>query len=309
MSSLSHDEIRQARKMDLLTYLRSNDPGELVRVSGDTYCLRSHDSLRISNGLWCWHSRGIGGKSALDYLIKVRGYPFPKAVRTILRLPEADMPITPPPPLKPKHLLMPELNDTTDAAVSYLKSRGIHSVILDHCLEHRLILETKNHHNVLFIGYDAQGIPRQASLRGIVGSYKGEVTGSDKHFGFHLSPRSASADLHVFESAIDLLSYATLELFEARDWQRDHLLSLSGVYATQRRDAVPIGLERFLKEHPEIQTVHLHLDNDETGRRATDAITTGLSGKCNIIDELPTWGKDVNDQLCHRIGIRKEIER
>ena len=93
MSSFSHDEIQQARKMDLLTYLRCNDPGELVRVSGDTYCLRSHDSLRISNGLWCWHSRGIGGKSALDYLIKVQGYPFPKAVRTILRLPETDIPI------------------------------------------------------------------------------------------------------------------------------------------------------------------------------------------------------------------------
>ena len=309
MSSLSHDEIEQARKMDLLTYLCSSDPGELVHVSGDTYCLRSHDSLRISNGMWYWFSRGIGGKSALDYLIKVQCLPFPKAVRTLLKLPEAEASTAPPRRLKPKQLLLPELNNTTDAAVSYLKNRGIHSVILDHCLEHRLILETKNHHNVLFIGYDTQGIPRQASLRGIVGNYKGEATGSDKYFGFHLSPRSASADLHVFESAIDLLSYATLELLEARDWRRDHLLSLSGVYATQRRDAVPIGLARFLNEHPEIETVHLHLDNDDTGRRASESITAGLAERCSVMDEPPTCGKDVNEQLCYRIGIRKEINK
>lgn len=308
MSSLSHDEIEQARKMDLLTYLRSSDPGELVHVSGDTYCLRSHDSLRISNGMWCWFSRGIGGKSALDYLIKVQGLPFPKAVRTLLKLPETDEATAPPPHPRLKQLLLPELNDNTDAAVSYLKSRGIHSVILDYCLAHRLILETKAHHNVLFMGYDSQGVPRQASLRGTIGPYKGEASGSDKHFGFHLPSRSESADVYIFESAIDLLSYATLELFEARDWQRDHLLSLSGVYATQRRDAVPIGLERFLKEHPEIQTVHLHLDNDETGRRATEAISSGLAGRYCVVDEPPVWGKDVNDQLCHRIGIGKEIE-
>ncbi len=31
-----------------------------------------------------WWSRGIGGKSALDYLIKVRGMYFVEAVRTIM---------------------------------------------------------------------------------------------------------------------------------------------------------------------------------------------------------------------------------
>ena len=32
--------------------------------------------LKISNGKWCWNSRGIGGRTALDYLIKVRGMDF-----------------------------------------------------------------------------------------------------------------------------------------------------------------------------------------------------------------------------------------
>jgi hypothetical protein len=35
----------------------------------------------IGNGLWNWHSHGIGGKNVVDYLIKVRGYSFVDAVR------------------------------------------------------------------------------------------------------------------------------------------------------------------------------------------------------------------------------------
>ena len=35
------------------------------------------------NGKWCWFSRGIGGYSALDYLIKVNGYSFMDAMETI----------------------------------------------------------------------------------------------------------------------------------------------------------------------------------------------------------------------------------
>ena len=52
-------------------------------MSGNVYCTKTHDSLRISNGKWCWFSRGIGGYSALDYLIKVNGYSFLEAMETI----------------------------------------------------------------------------------------------------------------------------------------------------------------------------------------------------------------------------------
>lgn len=53
--------------MDLLTYLRRFEPEELVHIGGDTYATRTHDSLKISNGKWCWWSRNIGGTNALDY--------------------------------------------------------------------------------------------------------------------------------------------------------------------------------------------------------------------------------------------------
>ena len=80
---VSPEEIEKARSVDLLSYLQACDPGELVHVSGSTYCTRSHDSLKISNGAWMWFSQGIGGWSALDYLIKVKNYGFIEAVRAI----------------------------------------------------------------------------------------------------------------------------------------------------------------------------------------------------------------------------------
>ena len=52
MGYIAADDILKAREMDLMTYLRNYEPQELVRVSGNTYCTREHESLRISNGKW-----------------------------------------------------------------------------------------------------------------------------------------------------------------------------------------------------------------------------------------------------------------
>ena len=77
---LSNEAIEKAREMDLLTYLRIYEPFELVKISSGRYCTRTHDSLKIDKGKWFWWSRGFGGTSALDYLVRVEGWNFRKAV-------------------------------------------------------------------------------------------------------------------------------------------------------------------------------------------------------------------------------------
>lgn len=84
MGYVTREMIDQAKEMDLLTYLQTYEPQELVHFGGSTYCTREHDSLKISNGKWCWFSRGIGGRTALDYLIKVKEVPFTEAVERIV---------------------------------------------------------------------------------------------------------------------------------------------------------------------------------------------------------------------------------
>ena len=59
MAYYQPDEIKKAKEMDLYTYLKNYEPDELVHFSRDTYMTRTHDSLKISNGMWYWFSRGI----------------------------------------------------------------------------------------------------------------------------------------------------------------------------------------------------------------------------------------------------------
>ena len=83
MAFIPPETIEKARQVDLLTYLQTCEPNELVHLSGNHYCTREHDSLKISNGKWYWFSRGFGGYNALDYLIKVKEIPFMEAVERI----------------------------------------------------------------------------------------------------------------------------------------------------------------------------------------------------------------------------------
>lgn len=83
MPYVTPEAIESARKIDLYSYLSTCEPGELVRCGSDEYRTKEHDSLKISHGKWFWWSRGIGGASALDFLVKVRGMDFVSAVKAV----------------------------------------------------------------------------------------------------------------------------------------------------------------------------------------------------------------------------------
>ena len=310
MAYIAAEDILAARQIDLLTYLQTYEPGELVKLPGDNYCTREHDSLKISNGKWHWFSRGIGGRTALDYLVKVKEMSFPDAVRLLTGAPvQSYSPPPKPAPQKERKLLLPELADNCDAVKAYLQGRGIHPIIIDYCIENKLLFQTANYNNAMFVGYDGDGKPRYAALRSTFSQYKSEASGSDKRYSFSIAMNPEADSVRVFESAIDLLSFATLQLYEGGNWKQDALLSLAGVYMPKRKGVVPVALTRFLSENPGIKTVHLHLDNDEVGRSAAAGIIEGLEGY-TVLDEPPCPGKDVNEQLQMKVGIlkRKEVQ-
>ena len=307
MSYVSPEQIAKAREMDLLTYLRLYEPQELVHFGGNTYCTREHDSLKISNGKWYWFSRGIGGASALDYLVKVKVVSFVQAVEQLSGQ-AAMVPSTTKAKVevkKPKVLLLPPANRCATHAVTYLASRGIDYEIINYCIQTGRLYESYPHHNVVFVGLDRYNKPRYANLRGVRSDFKGEANGSDKRFSFSI-PAPGSNTVHLFESAIDLLSYATMLKLAGQDWRQDHLHSRAGVFKPQeniQESSLPLALRRYLGEHPEIRTLVLRLDNDATGRLATKTLTTMLSDQYEIITEPPPHGKDYNDSLCFQRGI------
>ena len=302
--------IEQARQIDLLSYLQRYEPGNLKRVAGNVYCTREHDSLKISNGKWYWWSRGFGGFSALDYLMKVRELGFVEAVQTLT----GDMgDWKPPPPAvkkdEPKVLLLPPKNKDSDRVLQYLFGRGIDYTIVQDCIADGTIYESADYHNAVFIGKDESGTPKYAACRGTMGSFKRDASGSDKRYSFRLLAREPTSTVHLFEAAIDVLSYATYLKCEGKDYRTANLLSLSGVYQPKRELAesrIPIALTTFLNAHPQIKTICLHLDNDKAGRLCTAALKELLQKDYKIVDAPPPVGKDVNDFLMSYLGIARQ---
>lgn len=193
------DVVAEAKKLDLLTYLQNYEPQELVHVSGNVYCTKTHDSLRISNGKWCWFSRGIGGKSALDYLIKVNGYSFLEAMERIVGQAAAKPPVVASSEIKekPKTLLLPEKYRYAEYAASYLEKRGISWELISYCISTGRLYESNPYHNVVFVGFDKQGKARFACQRGTYDSrFHGDVNGSDKHYSFALpvNPKNSTVN-------------------------------------------------------------------------------------------------------------------
>ena len=139
----------------------------------------------------------------------------------------------------------------------------------------------------------------------------GDCTGSKKQYSFRLTAEN-TGEVHLFECAIDLLSYATLMKLEGKNWRQFNLISLAGVYSPKQNigdSKVPVTVRKLLEKDKSIKRIILHLDNDIAGRKATKALQTILTDKYEVVDDPPKCGKDVNDFLCVKLGISKKHER
>ena len=305
MPYYTEKQIEHARSIDLLTYLQTYEPTELVHVRGNTYCTREHDSLKISNGKWMWWSRGFGGNSALDYLVKVKGLKFMDAMK-ILTQEESDLHNSYEKICREsdhdaeRKLLLPKKSELASKVMRYLTGRGIDIDIVKDCIDEGLLYESLPYHNCVFVGFDEHNKPAYAFFRSSNDGERlmGEAAGSDKRYAFRID--RASSTIHVFESAIDLLSYATIMKMKTGNWRAETMVSLGGVYAPSPNkpiSKIPAALENALQNHPEVKAIALHLDNDNAGRAATLSITEQLKDRYEIRNEPPPKGKDCNDYL------------
>ena len=298
MPGVNAEQIEQAKQWDLLSYLQQYEPGELKKTGPHEFCTVTHDSLKISNGKWNWTTRGFGGKTALDYLIKVRDMPFVEAVRTLCGDTALihSQPVTRPTE-QPRAFVLPEVARCATAAVSYLQRRGIDADIIGRCIQTGIFYESRNYHNCVFVGKDKAGKARFACMRGVMGDYKADAPGSDKRFNFCLPTTDpACGVLATFESPMDALSLATMRKLQGKPWDKCNYLSLGGTS--------PLALVQYLYDHPEIKQVYLCLDNDKAGldgmARIEAAIQEEFPGRPLTVERKPPpveHGKDYNELL------------
>lgn len=91
------------------------------------------------------------------------------------------------------------------------------------------------------------------------------------------------------------------------NWQNENMISLAGVSKPSvitENTKIPITIKTFLDENPNINEIHLHLDNDEVGREASIFLQNILSKKYKVVDRPAPIGKDCNDYLRLVLGYR-----
>ena len=306
--------VKKAKMIDLLTYFMNYNPSELVKKGVGTYSLKTHDSVIISNGLWHRFSTNEGGKTALDYLMKVEKMTLQEAVKSILNRETLDIYQVPKEELKEnRKLVIPEKSSTNKQVIEYLKNRGIDEEIIEDCVKNNLLYQENKTNNIVFLGYDNDGNIKYAGCRSTNNKrIMRDARGSSKEFSFRLLSEIKNTTLHIFESSIDLLSYATMLKNKGFNYKEHNLIALAGVYQPSsniEQSKVPIAIQNYLNKYQYTQNIVLHFDNDRAGREATKAMLIALN-KYNVYDIPAPYGKDINDYLCFTLGLknRQEIE-
>ena len=189
---------------------------------------------------------------------------------------------------------LPAADRNTEAAVAYLMQRGISPKVLRYCVNSGILYQTTrgSYRNCVFVGKDAEGVPRSAFQRGCQGSFRGDVAGSQKQYGFLIPAESENCDtVEIYEAPIDAMSGATLRQYKHDSpWRSVHYLALGGL------NHQPI--DYFLQQHPEVKRVSLCFDRDDPGRNFTKIVAKRLAERGYIVqDTPPAIGKDYNDYL------------
>ena len=278
-------QIDKANAVDLEKFLRAQ--GETLVRSGKEYRWKTHDSLTVCGNKWFRHSQSKGG-FPVDFVMEFYGKSFPEAVQMLTGEPGEAQPEADPAPSPAFRL--PLRNVTNANILNYLtQERKLSPSLVNFFIAAGDIYEDAAHHNVVFVGRDADGHPRYASSRGIREKFRQDVAGAEKSFGF--AHRGTDKQLLVFEAPIDLLSF--IELFP-KNWQQHNYLSLGGVSGK--------ALQQFLSERPDVERVFLCLDADKAGEDACKRLAALLPDTVSVTRIQPCM-KDWNDVLVHRAEI------
>ena len=286
----TEEQIARANQTDLVSFL--NAQGEQLVKSGREYRWKKHDSVTVSGNRWYRHSQNKGGYP-VDFVMEFYHVTFPEAVKMLIGEEGEGRQkscLAPSPDFR-----LPEKSETNETVIKYLTEiRRLEKDLVEEWIAGGNIYEEKKHHNVVFVGRDADGIPRYAHCRGTGGiKYRGDVAGSDKSYGF--CHRGEDNQLFVFEAAIDLLSF--IQLFP-KDWKKRSYLSLGGVSS--------VALMTFLSERPQITSVFLCLDNDHAGNEACEKLAGEIPDGYRVIRLKPAR-KDWNEILCDENADRKKV--
>ena len=285
----TEEQKRQANEVDLVGFLRSR--GEPLIRSGPEFRMSSNHSVTVSGNEWYDHATEKGG-GPVSFLKEFYGMNYQQAVVTLLGqdvgqlCPRTD---TPREKVK-KEFNLPPANDNNRRAFAYLlKHRHLDRDVLTAFVRLGLIYEDKGYHNAVFVGKDRDGAAHHAHKRSTNSqgrTFRMTVEGSDFRYAFNWP--GSSGHLLVFEAPIDMLSF--ISMYHDSDWAKHSYVALCGTSSQP--------LLGMLERYPNIEHVHLALDNDQAGQLATRRLAKVVREKGLTVDALVPILKDWNEDLC-----------
>lgn len=276
----TQEQIDRANQVDLEQFLRSQ--GEQVIKSGNEYRWKRHDSLTVKGNKWFRHSQSKGGYP-VEFAMEFFGKSFPEAVQMLIGETPANGVSA---AKQSQEFRLPPRNRYAEKMTAYLCQRKIPEELVQEFYKEGLIYEDAQHHNIVFMGKDAAGIPRYAHCKGTNDSFRMDVLGSDKFHNF--AYRSDGKNLFVFEAPIDLMSFIALY---PKDWKTRNYLSLGGVGAK--------ALDGFLSERKDMETIYICTDSDKAGNDAASRLLESIPEHMTVIRLIPC-DKDWNEVLMHK---------
>jgi len=286
----SDDELNRANGIDILAYAESI--GLDLKRSGRSFKVENYGGLYIdiSGKKWNWFSQHKGG-GPIQFVMEMEGKTWVDAVYTLLGNEKSDLSITPRIQVEEEkgQFILPEKNDTFKHIIAYLiQSRGIDKDIVYDLINKEKLFENKQK-SCVFVGYDDNQEPKYASVRSTNTTgktYRGDIKNSDKTFPFCYEGNTNT--LCVFEAPIDLMSYLTLLKYHQVNDFSHHMISFGGV--------ADKALDYYLKQHPEIKSIMLCLDNDKAGHFSCQQINEKHHESYYMQRHCPN-GKDFNEDL------------
>ena len=296
MEEYTREQIQRADDTDLYVFLSGR--GEQFKRCGKEYRWLRHDSVMINKNEWYRFSQNKGGH-AIDFMKEFYGLSFAEAVKELLgeegdsnnRTAKEDAGRQKVCPIPLPGLELPERNENCEIARKYLiEQRKLSKQLVDQMIEKGDIYESKNYHNVVFVGRDKEQNPRYAAMRGTDEKrYRGDARGSEKIYGFgHIG---TDEKLFVFESPIDLLSYITAV---PEEWEKHSYISLGGLSEK--------AMKRMYTEYPHIHSIYLCLDNDEPGNERCRQFVSLIPEKLSVY-RLEPVKKDWNECLVAEVSV------
>ena len=216
------EQKEQARQTDLCELLRSQ--GEKLKRSGSEYEWKDgSQKVTIRGNLW-FHQYDQQGGDAIDFVRRFYNKDYPEAVEYLLGGRNGTLAVsTPIERTMPKPFVLPQRNDNMRRVYAYLLSRrGLDRDVVYAFAHRQMIYESAQYHNAVFVGFDQDGVPRHANMRGTgsESTFKGNADSSIPEYSFHWTGRSKY--LLLFEAPIDMLSFISMH---KKNWQQHSYLA------------------------------------------------------------------------------------